>query len=47
MLPVDMARVPTREPHRELLRDAERRRLIAVVPGRPVAAAPAYEPSAT
>jgi len=71
MIPVDTARALTRQRYLELLRDAERGRLIAALPagpgrlqrfafriagwgrrpavvsGRPVAAAPACEPSAT
>jgi hypothetical protein len=38
MIPVDTARALTQQRHRELVRDAERCRVIA---------APAYEPSAT
>jgi hypothetical protein len=70
MIPVDMARTLTQDRHKEMLRDADRRRLLAALPagpglvqrfalraagwgrrpavvsGRPVAAAPTYEPSA-
>jgi hypothetical protein len=35
MIPVDMARTLTHDRHQEMLRDAERRRLIAALPAGP------------